>query len=456
MLFERCTRAVEGGTVELAWSAAAGRANHPALDVHWLAALANPAGVGGPWLHVAQQLFTDGKSADGFAAACRGIAATATRDRAAAIAELTPSWRAAQNATPINDAQAFDAGLAAASDDNLPLAVQHLRWAAACEPGNAKRAQGLAVALARQGAGLEAVRVLSTHERADAPRLIGRVLLEAGRHTDATMVLRYAARRFRSSDDWETLACAASRADNDAVCIEAGRKALALGAKTPQLLEALATSLFRLGEFVECEEVAKQLITSGSEDVKVVGLHAMARALAGQGRHVDAHPYAKAAGELGPNGELATLLIETMDSIIAQTTPPIRQSAEHSMERRAYDDLERGEFESLAPAITSPSWGIARVALAASEFRKDEESAQAISPRALEAAIAILSRTEGAIHPEAVLARVRALRIRDNAFIQIDPPPPLGKRLTPAEFDRAYAERDRRPHRPSAIYSAAR
>ena len=60
------------------------------------------------------------------------------------------------------------------------------------------------------------------------------------------------------------------------------------------------------------------------------------------------------------------------------------------------------------------------------------------------------------MQPEAVLARIRALRIRDNAFIQIDPPPPLGLRYTPEEFERAYAERDRRPHRPSAIFSASR
>jgi hypothetical protein len=57
---------------------------------------------------------------------------------------------------------------------------------------------------------------------------------------------------------------------------------------------------------------------------------------------------------------------------------------------------------------------------------------------------------------DAVLARIRAMRIRDNAFIQIDPPPPLGLRYTTEEFDTAYAERERRPHRPSALLSYAR
>jgi len=126
------------------------------------------------------------------------------------------------------------------------------------------------------------------------------------------------------------------------------------------------------------------------------------------------------------------------------------------MERQAFADLEAGNFESLTSAITSPSWGITRAALAACEFRTEDESGIPVAPRALDAAIAVLGRTEGSITPDAVLARIRALRIRDNAYIQIDPPPPLGLRYTPDEFERAYADRDRRPHRPSAILSYAR
>ncbi|HEY5922487.1 MAG TPA: hypothetical protein VIV11_12485, partial [Kofleriaceae bacterium] len=201
-----------------------------------------------------------------------------------------------------------------------------------------------------------------------------------------------------------------------------------------------------------------QLIGNRSlqRDMRVVGLHAMARALAGQGRHVDAHPYAKEAARLGPNGELAADLIETMDRIVAQQMPPVRTSFEYSMERRAWAELEAGRFETLTSAITNPSWGIARAALAACEFRTQDENGIPVAPRALEAAVAVLGRSVGAMEPHAVLARVRALRIRDNAFIQIDPPPPLGLRFTWEEFERAYMELDRRPHRPSALLSYAR
>ena len=459
-LFERCSRAIEGGGVELAWSLAAASALAPPanLDVHWLAALANPTGAMAPWLALAQGLLLSGHVRDGFDAACTAVTAASADQRTQAIEALRGAWRAANIATPLDGDQAFQAGLAAVSSARVETGIQHLRWAVAVEPGNAQRAHALAVALARAGHGHDAIRVLAAHERSDAPRLIGRVLCEAERFAEAVPILRYASRRFRAAEDWALLATAAHRAGNDAVTAEAGRRAVQLGWTDPEVLTALATSLYRLGEFVECEKAAQPLIAHRGlhRDMRVVGLHAMARALAGQGRHVDAHPYAKEAARLGPKGDLAAELIETMDCIVAQQAPPTRASAEQSMERRAWADLEAGNFDALTAAITSPSWGITRAALAANEFRTQDENGIPVAPRALEAAVAVLARTVGALHPDAALARIRALRIRDNAFIQIDAPPPLGLRYTAEDFERAYQERTRRPHRPSALQSYAR
>ncbi|HEY4176682.1 MAG TPA: hypothetical protein VGM90_07620 [Kofleriaceae bacterium] len=453
MLFARCARAVEGGRVYLAWSSAATAANAPigpALDVHWLAALANPTGVCAPWLGAATCMLSSGRPVEGFAAACRAMTAATASERPIALAQLAPLWTRANLNPPIDGDSALAAGIAAANSDRLDLAVPNLRWALATEPSNTKRAQSLAVALARTGRGNEAVKILSHFERTEAPRLIGKVLVDSGRFVDAVPILRYASRRFRTAEDWAALAAAAGWAENDGVVVEAGRRAIALGAPDPKLKMQFVTALYRVGEWVECEEIARQMMTDTNRETRLVGLHAMARALAGQGRHVDAHPYAKAAAELGPNGDLAAELIETLDRIVAQQDPPIVTSAESSMERQACRDLEAGRFDMLAPAITSPSWGVARVALLACEFRTDDESGMPVSPRALEAAIAILDSTPGQRDPEAVLARVRALRIRDNAYIQIDPPPPLGLRYIPEEFEKLYAERERRPARPSA------
>jgi hypothetical protein len=113
------------------------------------------------------------------------------------------------------------------------------------------------------------------------------------------------------------------------------------------------------------------------------------------------------------------------------------------MEQHACDELEAGKVEALVTAVASPSWGIAHTALAACELRSGDDSGLPVSPRAREAAVVILQRSAGATQPDAVLARIRALRIRDNAFIQIDPPPPLGARYTAEDVERAHAERAR-------------
>jgi hypothetical protein len=138
-----------------------------------------------------------------------------------------------------------------------------------------------------------------------------------------------------------------------------------------------------------------------------------------------------------------------MERIAAREQPAFRVSAELSMERQALDELEAGQLDALTSAVASPSWGIAGVALAACEFRTPDVGGIPVAPRALEAALVILGRTAGASHPEAVLARIRALRIRDNAFIQLDPPPPLGARYTAEQFEHGWAERSRATVQPS-------
>jgi tetratricopeptide (TPR) repeat protein len=464
-LFARSMRAVEGGSALRAWSAAAAAA--PGLsaaaqrDVQWTAALAHPAVPGGPggpggpsggaepWLALARALLAAGHHDDGFAAACRGMAATPPADRIRAQAALARAWAAADLAVPLDGAEAFAMGTAAAADGDLDQAVGHLRWAAATDPSNARRGQALAAVLSRMGNAHQAIRALAPHDPGDAARAVGRLLVEARRDADAVPILQYASRRFRTAADWALLAAAAHRAGGDAACAVAARRAVALGAEAPALLAQLATSLYRIGEFVECERLAQQLIDHADRGAKLAGLHAMARSLAGQGRHVDALRYAQAAGDMARDGEidgeLAAELADTLDRIVAQEPPAVRASPELSLERQAADQLAAGDVESLVAAVASPSWGIARVALAACEVRRDDESGVPVAARALEAALAILARTAGATQPDAVLARIRALRIRDNAFIQIDPSPPLGARYAADQFEQGYAEREQPP-----------
>jgi hypothetical protein len=93
--------------------------------------------------------------------------------------------------------------------------------------------------------------------------------------------------------------------------------------------------------------------------------------------------------------------------------------------------------EKLAPAAGPLS--LARLVVA--EVRKPSENDRLVSPRAVEAAGDILDRTAGTTTPAEALVRVRALRVIDDAFIQIDPPPPLGASVPSAELDRRWRER---------------
>src|SRR5665647_859198 len=109
MLFARCQRAVEAGSVTLAWSeaAAAGAPPQAQLDVHWLAAMSNPTACAAPWLRVANGLFLSGRPIDGFNAACHGMTAATAKERAPAIAALSTKWKALGVTTPIDGNAAF-------------------------------------------------------------------------------------------------------------------------------------------------------------------------------------------------------------------------------------------------------------------------------------------------------------------------------------------------------------
>ena len=80
-LFERCQRALEGGTVAAAWSrAAAVLPPDEAIDVHWVAALANPDGPVAPWLHLGQAQLALGRGDDALASLSRAAAIAGPAD----------------------------------------------------------------------------------------------------------------------------------------------------------------------------------------------------------------------------------------------------------------------------------------------------------------------------------------------------------------------------------------
>jgi hypothetical protein len=122
--------------------------------------------------------------------------------------------------------------------------------------------------------------------------------------------------------------------------------------------------------------------------------------------------------------------------------PASRPGSEQSVEREAWNALAASDVETPTRLATEGnSWGLFRSALAATELRSEADNLAPVPTRALEAALMVLERSAGNTLADAVLCRLRALRIRENAFIQIDPPPPMGTRLADGELDRRLADR---------------
>ena len=255
-----------------------------------------------------------------------------------------------------------------------------------------------------------------------AARRAGRALLDGGHAAAAVLALRYAALGFTTADDWHLLATAATHAGDAAIAAHAYERRLAAGAPADATtLLGLTTALAAAGRWADCEDAARRLLDVAGHDRHHRGeaLHAMARALAGQAQFGDAARLAHEAHQLAPSPALA----ETLRACQARTAPSSQASPETTVERRAWDALAAGDLATVEElARAHDTWRVTRAALAASERRADREL---VAPRALEAAQLVLQRTAGTTDLDACLCRLRALRIRENASLPIDPPPPL-------------------------------
>jgi tetratricopeptide (TPR) repeat protein len=455
-MFERSMRATEGGSVPAAWArvianALGARRKQPddaaaarAVDVLWTTALA--AQHWEPWAHLAVALFERGRKDEGFDAACRSLARAASQERAFAIERVRPVWAAAGVDVPIVPNAAAREGIAAlAVPATLDRAIRCLRWAAAADPNHTDAVRGLATALARAGKVHDCVRALAANDRTDPARLAGHALLDAGRFGDAVLAYRYAALRFTSADDWRLLAVAAWHAADYEIAVHAYQRCMAAGgAIDSETLNGYVTALNAIGQWTEASAVADRLIDAADDDplYRSAGLHALAVALAGQGKFSEASRYAREAVALNPAAQHTEEFAETLRCIEARQGPPVESGPESSVERRAFDALAAGDpYTPERLATDANSWGLARAALAAVELRRPEDVSLSVPGRALEAAVRTLDRTAGAINADAIVCRIRAQRIRENAFIQIDTPPPTGQRISSDEVEERHAER---------------
>ena len=396
---------------------------------------------------------------DGFAAACRGMTAATAKERPQALVELRRAVARVGHRDADRRRHRISERHPRRGGRRHDEAARCFMWARAVR---ARQSQARAEPRGRARAArrrAEAIRVLAANERDNAPRLVGRVLVDAGRYerSGARAALRVASvslapttgrcsRRPRprpsTTPSPPRPAAARSRSGGPSpTCVRARDRAVQ--ARRVRRMRADRAEADRARE-PEPRHSHRRAARDG----------ARARRPGPSRRRA---PVREGCAEASPTGELAADLIETMDRSSRRRRRAARPSPDTSMERSAYADLEAGKVDASSPRSTSPSWGITCAALAASEFphrrrgRHPRRAARARSRRD-RARRAPKARSS----PRPCSRESARCEIRDNAYIQIDPPPPLGLRYTAQEFDQLYAERDRRPHRPSALQSYAR
>ncbi|MCC7541570.1 MAG: hypothetical protein IT379_35455, partial [Deltaproteobacteria bacterium] len=189
-LLERTVRAVGAGTPALRWGDAARSKGGDVLDVLWTAALANAAHPAG-WAHVARASFAAKRPEDAFEALLRAMPVAGDDWRVRVLAELRERWEDAGLEVPIDPAEAEAAGIASASRGDRESALRCFRWAHACDPSNASRAEALAAERARIGDADATLEALATSGRLDAVTSAATLLEQEGAGREAARVRRY-------------------------------------------------------------------------------------------------------------------------------------------------------------------------------------------------------------------------------------------------------------------------
>jgi tetratricopeptide (TPR) repeat protein len=445
VLFERSLRAVGTGPVAVGWTeVTSGLPPAATLDVLFTCAAAEPRRRGAPHLLLARALLAAGRAERALDALCVGLPLLDAAAREQRLAELRPHLERADVGIPFDWAAAQDAGLAHLRAGRPLDAMRCFRWCNAIDPNNAGMLKNLGLACAAVGRVAATVAAFSEMDEGDGPRLAGHALLQANRYRDAVQVLRYASIYFADSADWETLAGAAWYDEDDETAADAyervyRQKRGGLGAAE---LSTFAAALYGAGRFERCEEIARELIAVGFDDPTLLahGNHAMARALLGQGRAVEAIPFAQLALKSQPLDAAAAEFAETLARAQRGEPYPQKPLRGAGARARAFAAVTAGDMKAASSIASSdPGWGTARAALAAVALRTD--AAVAVPEAALRLIAANLDGCAGALDRDATLWRLTALALRADAFFPIDPPPPLGARMAKDELDRQLAER---------------
>jgi tetratricopeptide (TPR) repeat protein len=248
-------------------------------------------------------------------------------------------------------------------------------------------------------------------------------------------------------DAWLYLASAANQAENDELCVEAYTTVFHLSQGSSldlTHLNALAGALDNVGDAAGCEQIARRMLemARGDKTFTANATHHLACAFLAQKRFPEAIQHAQQALQTNPMPENQGVFMDTLQRAQRGDPRPVPQRPHQMPEGQAFLALENGDVRTAQQlAQTNGTWKVWRAAFAAYEFRFESDNNTPCTKTALDCANWLLGSTAGSTDLDALIVRARALRLREGALFAIDPPPPLGPRMSRDQFQQMFMPR---------------
>jgi tetratricopeptide (TPR) repeat protein len=361
------------------------------------------------------------------------------------VGSLKHAWDATRFDVPLDFGQAQAKGYQLLQSGQFAEALRCYRVCDAIDPNNAVTLRNIGFLYCQLGMTFEAVAYSSEGDAKAGPMGVATTLHQGKKLREAVLVYRYAT---LGSNDPQSFAYFAQAAyaleDDENAALAYGRLfAVTRGAGMDNAtLNAYAGVLDNIGDAKACEAIGRRLIevAKGDPTFTSCGLHHVACGLLGQGRAAEAVQPAQQALQMNPLPDNTAVFTETLQRAQGNQPREVKPLASHSPDAKAFDALATGDFQTPQQlAQSAQSWKTLRAALVACAFRDEANNAVAVMPAAKDAARWVLQSSAGALDPDAIFARMQALKIREDAAFSADPPPVMGTRMPREQFEQRFA-----------------
>lgn len=350
-----------------------------------------------PCAQLAKVLCDAGRGSLAFAVLAAGLPVATRTERTAALAAVAEAWQSAID-VPLQPERAATELFEALQKRDPARAEKLGRWAVACDPGNVEVNRNLGLALAQQGKLIDALHYLSRGVRGQATQILAGVLFQHGKLAEALAVLDHASRWYTAAEQWLGFGGIADAAADRVRTERAYRRAYELD---PSAFDAAQ-------------------------------LEAYSRACSGLGKHDDGVALAQEALSRNKHSAVAALYQTTLEqakerhpTTFVDSPLPVR------LRPPALVALDTGDFATAAAALGERDWTARRAALIGARHRTPAERSLTATARAQRAASTMLAATVGLLDRDAVVCRITALEIREQAVFARDPLPRLAEQPAP-------------------------